>query len=51
MHFENRGTQDVSRLHVEEFLWSLDNEDVTILQNAQYDKFLNDEEKELWENE
>lgn len=49
MYFENIVNKNISRLSVEDFIWSLDNEDITILQYVLYKKFLNQEEKERWE--
>ena len=50
MWFHNIDTKEETCMYVEDFIWSLDNEDVTILQNAQYGKYLNDAEKERWTN-
>jgi hypothetical protein len=45
MYFENIENQTESRLEVEDFIWSLDNEDITIIQYESFDKFLNEEER------
>ncbi len=50
MYFENIKDKTTSILKVEDFIWSLDNEDITILQHVSHDKFLNEEEKERWNN-
>jgi len=50
MYFENIDNNNESRLKVDEFIWSLDNEDITILQYVMHEKFLNEEEKEKWKN-
>jgi hypothetical protein len=50
MYFENIVNNQTSRLQVEDFIWSLDNEDITILQYVLHEKFLNEEEKERWKN-
>ncbi len=50
MYFENIVNKQTSRMEVEDFIWSLDNEDITILQYVLHEKFLNEEEKERWKN-
>jgi hypothetical protein len=50
MYFENIQDNSISRLEIEDFIWSLDNEDITILQYVMHEKFLNEEEKERWKN-
>jgi hypothetical protein len=50
MYFANIENQTESRLEVEDFIWSLDNEDITIVQYESFDKFLNEEEKNKVKN-
>jgi hypothetical protein len=50
MWFENMHTKTETCMYVEDFIWSLDNENVTIVQNPQYGKYLSNEEKERWTN-
>lgn len=50
MCFENIHTKTETCMYVEDFIWSLDNENVTIVQNPQYGKYLSNEEKERWTN-
>jgi len=45
MYFENIIYKNESRLEVKDFIWSLDNEDITIVQYEHFDKFLNEYEK------
>jgi hypothetical protein len=48
MCFQNMETKEQLIMDAEDFMWSLDNEDVTILQDRNYQKFMNDEQKEYW---
>lgn len=48
MCFQNMETKEQLIMNAEDFMWSIDNEDVTILQDRNYKKFMNDEQKEYW---
>jgi hypothetical protein len=50
MYFKNMETKEEIEMYAEDFVWSLDNEDVTILQDRNNDKFMNEEQKEKWTN-
>lgn len=50
MYFENIQDNSTSILEVDDFIWSMDNDDITILQYVSCEKFLNEEEKERWKN-
>ena len=43
MYFENTETKIGTQMYVEDFIWSIDNENVTILQHIDYGKYLNQE--------
>ena len=48
MCFQNMETKEQLIMNAEDFMWSIDNEDVTILQDRNYQKFMNNEQKEYW---
>jgi hypothetical protein len=50
MYFINMDTDEELIMYAEDFIWSIDNEDVTILQNRDCMKFMNEEQEEYWTN-
>jgi uncharacterized protein YbaR (Trm112 family) len=50
MYFKNMDTYEELSMHAEDFMWRIDNEDVTILQDRNCVKFMNEEQEQYWTN-
>jgi hypothetical protein len=50
MYFKNMDTNEELSMCAEDFMWRMDNEDITILQDRNCGKFMNEEQEQYWTN-